>query len=850
MTAEEKLIYHLIRWGYHHKSTYMFKNYFKIAWRNILRNKTNSIINVAGLGIGIAGVILITLYIRDEKSYDGFFKNADHIFQVDMDVAMGGQAGYVSNTPPTVGPALQQSFPEVKAYTRFYVMGNEIISNGEDAKEQKHFTEKKLLAVDSNFLQVFDYSIKEGNPQTCLQQPHSIVLTETTAKKYFGTTEGIGKNLVLDEYHEPFTVTAILKDIPSQSTIQFDLLIPTAACPPVQHFSWSWVWLQMNTYILLDKNFSTDSKSIKNLENKFPAMVKTQAANAFRRIGQPFDEFIKKGGKWDVHLQSLKRVHLYSADISSPFLSTLGDIKYIYIFSAIALFIILLACVNFMNLSTAQSTLRAKEVGIRKVLGSLRGQLVKQFLTEAMLYSFISSAIALILVALLLPLFNSVAGKTLSFNAVFHSGIWLFILLLTVVTGLFAGSYPAFYLTSFNPTAVLKGGVFKKSWSNIFIRNGLVVFQFTVSVALIICTIIVFQQLQFTQTKDIGLKKDNVIILPNGAKMENNTEETFRQEIAIIPGITHASISTSIPTRQVFDDSYVPDITGVEEPLAKDIVLSSFMVDEEFIPALQIKLLKGRNFSKYFNDSTSVIVNETAVKQIGWRDPLDKYITYPGNRNQHFKIIGVVKDFDVASLRAGDTIVPFALFHSSSKTYQIGTSYIIASVQSGNIKRVLNQLEGKWKSFAPSVPFEYSFLDKNFEALYNSEQRMGDVFGIFTCLSIIVACLGLFGLSVYTAERRTREIGIRKVLGATVQSIVSMISKEFVKLVFVAAIVAFPLAWWAMNKWLQNFAYRVTIEWWVFIGAGILACTIALLTISFQSIKAASANPVKSLRTE
>jgi len=828
----------------------MFKNYFKIAWRNILRNKINSIINIAGLAIGIASVILITLYVQDEKNYDRFFKNTNHIFQVNMDVVMGGQAAYVSNTPPTVGPALQQSFPEIKAYTRFYVMGNEIISNGADSKEQKHFTEKKILAVDSNFLLVFDYAIKEGNAQTCLQQPHSIVISETIAKKYFGNTEAIGKNLVLDEYNEPFMVTAVLKDIPSNASIQFDLLIPTAACPPVQHFSWSWVWLQMNTYVLLNNNVATDEGSMQKLESKFPAMVRTQAANAFRRIGQPFDEFIKKGGKWDIHLQPLTNVHLYSADISSPFLSTLGDIKYVYIFSSIALLIILLACVNFMNLSTAQSSVRAKEVGVRKVLGSERSQLIKQFLTEAMLYSFISSVFALFLVALLLPLFNSVAGKALNFNSIFSNGIWMFILLLTIITGLLAGSYPAFYLTSFNPIAVLKGGVFKKSWSNIFIRNGLVVFQFTISVALIICTIIVFQQLQFTQSKDIGLKKDNVIIIPNGAKMESNNEETFRQEILKIPGVTHASISTSVPTQQVFDDSYVPDITGVKEPLVKDIMISSFMVDEEFIPALQIKLLKGRNFSKEFNDSTSVIVNETAVKQIGWKDPLNKYINYPGNDNQRFKVIGVVKDFDVASLRIGDTTVPFALFHSSSKTYQIGTSYILASVQSNKMKSVLNQLEANWKSFAPAVPFEYSFLDKNFEALYNSEQRMGTVFGIFTCLSIIVACLGLFGLSVYTAERRTREIGIRKVLGATVQNLVSLMSKEFVKLVLIAAIIAFPLAWWAMNKWLQNFAYRVSIEWWVFIGAGVLAGLIALITISFQSIKTAMANPVKSLRTE
>ena len=826
----------------------MFRNYIKIAWRNILRNKTNSIINIAGLAIGIACVVLITLYVRDELKFDRFFKNADRIYQVNLDGMMGGQGGLLSNTPPSVGPALQRTFPEIAAFTRFYVMGNEVISNGAESKTQNHFTEKKLLAVDSNFLQVFDYAISEGNASTCLQKTHAIVLTETTAKKYFGTTHAIGKNLVLDEYKDPFEVTAILKDIPSQATIQFDLLVPMAACPPVLHFSWSWVWLQVNTYVLLNKNVSTDPASIKQLVGKFPAMVKVQAASAFKRIGQPYEEFIKKGNKWDFYLQPLTDVHLHSANISTQFLYTIGDIKYVYIFSAIAFFIIILACVNFMNLSTAQSASRAKEVGIRKVLGSMRRQLIKQFLAEAMLYSIISAVIALILVALFLPLFNTISGKALIFSDIFAGGIWLFIIALVLLTGLLAGSYPAFYLTSFNPVAVLKGGVFKKSLSSLFIRNGLVVFQFTISIALIICTIILFQQLQFTQNKDLGLKKDNVIIIPNAEKMEPSAEVTFRQQLNSLPGVIHASITTSVPTLKSFGDTYIPEVTAGEESLVKDISLNSFMVDEQFIPALHIQLLQGRNFSKDFNDSTSVIVNETTVKQVGWKTPLGKYMTYPGNNDQRFKVIGVVKDFDVQSVR--DTVSPFVLFHHSSKTYTTGTSYLVADIKSKNTKTLLAQLSEKWKTFAPSVPFEYSFLDKNFEALYNDEQRMGTVFGIFTFLSIAVACLGLFGLSVYTAERRKKEIGVRKVLGASVQSVVNLLSTEFIQLVCAASVIAFPLAWWAMHTWLQDFAYRTPILWWVFAVAGLLALLIAILTISFQAVKAAVANPVKSLRTE
>lgn len=826
----------------------MIKNYIKIAWRNLFRNKANSIINIAGLSIGIACVVLITMFVQDEKRYDRFFKKADRIYQVNLDAVMGGQAAYISNTPPTIGPALKKTFPEIETYTRYFVMGREVISTSNDVAEPKHFTESKFLAVDSNFLEVFDYGFKQGNATSCFVEPHSIVLTETTAKKYFGNADPIGKNLVLDEYSEPFKVTAVLNDLPTQASIQFDLLIPTSACPPVKRFSWSWIWCQMNTYVVLNKTAAADKQSMQTLEAKFPEMVRTQAATAFKRIGQPFDEFIKKGGKWDFHLMPLTDVHLRSAGISSPFLTTLSDIKYIYIFSAIALFIMVLACVNFMNLSTAQSARRAKEVGIRKVLGSRRKQLIKQFLAEALLYSFISAIIAMFLVALLLPLFNSISGKELVYSTIFTSKTWLFVILLTIVTGLLAGSYPAFYLTAFNPVKVLKGNFFSKSLSSLFIRNGLVVFQFTVSIALIICTVVVFQQLKYTKQIDMGLKKENVVIIPNAEKLENNAAQVFRQEIQGIGGVKFAGFSSSVPTANAFGDFYVPEINGVKEPLAKDIGLSSYMVDESFIPSLNIQLVKGRNFSKEFNDSASVIVNEATVKQIGWKEPLGKFITYSGNNNQRFQVIGVVKDFNVESIRSA--IGPFALFNLSSKTYRLRTGFIIAKIDDKDIQGTLQQMESKWKQLAPSIPFEYSFLDKNFENLYRADQKQGFVFGVFTCLSIIVACLGLFGLSMYTAERRTKEIGIRKVLGASVESLVALLSKEFIKLVCIAILLAFPIGWWAMNKWLQDYSYHINISWTVFALAGTAAFIIALLTVSFQAIRSALLNPVKSLRNE
>lgn len=825
----------------------MIKNYFKIAWRTITRNKVTSIINIAGLAIGMACVILILFYVQDELRYDRFFKQATRIYQVNINGNQDGNEFLTGNTPPPVGPALVNEFPEIETYTRIYRPGEIVVRYEEEKQTENYFTEKGIMAVDSNFLQVFNYSMKEGDPVTCLQKPASVVITENTAKKYFGTANPIGKILLFDNERNPLTVTGVLYDIPSQSSFQFDILASITSYPVVNRMSWSWVWLQVNTYVKLRE--AIDEAGLAKLEAKFPAMVKQQAATAFQRIGQPFEEFIKKGGKWDLHLQPFTSVHLYAGGMgTNARLTTLGDIKYIRVFSVIAVFIIILACINFMNLATAQSVQRAKEVGVRKVLGSVKIQLMKQFLTEAMLYSFIATIVALLLVILFLSSFNAISGKTLDLRLLFANNNWILVVSLTILTGLIAGSYPAFYLTSFKPAAVLKGmKLFKTNSANLFIRNGLVVFQFTVSTALIICTIILFQQLQYARSKDLGLDKENVIVIGNSDRL-GNSEENFRQELTRLPGVIHATVSTGVPSAENFADGYIPEPTGADEHLAKDIMLSSFMVDHHFIPALGIQIVKGRNFSKDFNDSLSVIVNETAAKQIGWKDPVGRYLTYPGNNNQRFKVIAVAKDFNILSLHT--PIAPFALFHSSSMTYSLGASYISIRVKPGDISDQLSKIESKWKSFAPNMPFEYNFLDSKFDSLYRSDQRMGTVFGIFTLLSIFVACLGLFGLAAYTAERRKKEIGIRKVLGAPVHGLVALLSKDFIRLVLLAAIIAFPLAWWGMNKWLEDFAYRIHIGWWVFIIAGVIALMIALVTVSFQAIKTAVANPVNSLRTE
>jgi len=826
----------------------MIRNYLKVAWRNLVRNRISSIINVGGLAIGLACVVLIAMYVKDELRYDRFFKDSERIYRVNIHEKMGNDEFTAAHTPPPVGDALQSNFPEIESYTRIFKPGDEVIHSVNNGQKNA-FTEKKLLAVDSNFLQLFSYELIEGNRATCLNGINSVVLTESAAKKYFGNASAIGKNLVLDSYSTPFTVTAVLKDIPEQSSLQFDVLQSTAAVKVIKHFTWSWVWLQTGTFVKLKRGVSTDPESIQKLEARFPAMVKVQAATAFRRIGQPFDEFIKKGGRYDVLLQPIKDMHLFSAKIGNRYFVQ-SEIKYLYIFSAIAFFIILLACINFMNLATAQSAKRAKEVGIRKVLGSERKSLMKQFLAEAFLYTLLASFFAVAIVILALPGFNQLAAKSLSFAGFLNWWTIGGLILIILLTALFAGSYPAFYLTSFKPVTVLKGkGDFKASGSSFFTRNALVVFQFCVSTVLIICTIIVYKQLKYTQSKDLGFDKENTIVISEAEKL-NNSEDAFRQELMHLPGIANASISTNVPATQVFfEDDYAPetDASNITAP-EKNIGMASYIVDEFFVPTLKLKLINGRNFSKDFADSASVILNEKAAKAMGWKNPIGKHVIYPGGNNVKFTVVGILRDFNTESLHAD--ITPFALFYTTSKSYKVSTSYITARIKPGDYAKTISAMTAAWKKFRPDNPFEYSFLDENFDILYRTDQTMGKVFGLFALLSITVACLGLLGLAMYTAERRTKEIGIRKVLGATVGNIVAMLSKDFLKLVIIAAVIAFPVAYYVMQQWLQDFAYRTDVSWWIFGLSTGITLLIALITVSAQSAKAALRNPVSSLRSE
>ena len=813
-------------------------NNLKIAIRNFQKNKFYSLINLSGLAVGLAICFLLLLYLQHETNFDAFHKDIDRMYQVNLAVDFGGDAFETSNTPPPVGETMKNELPEVEAFTRHFMPGDVVLK-----KEEVFYTESNIWAVDSNFLEFFSFELLEGDSKSCLLDTRAIVLTESLAKKYFGKQAAIGKEIFLEDI--PFKVTAVLADLPVQSSLQFDALYPIATSSRVNRFSWSWVWLQVDTYIKLHQTH--DAVALAALEAKFPAMVRKNAANAFRRIGQPIDEFFENGNQWALSLKPLSEVHLYSAGLFSR-LDTLGSIREVYIFATVGLFILLLACINFMNLATARSLKRSKEVGVRKVLGSRRFDLVKQFLVEAILQSCIAALLALALVQFTMPAFNQLIGIDLSVQQLWTLSFLAAFVGLILLTGILAGSYPAFYLSNFQPIAVLKSRVSKLKGGQDWVRNALVVLQFSVSIAIIIATIIVLQQINFTQNSDIGLNKNNVLVISNTERLGEQTK-AFKEALLQLPDVVAASVSTDLPARGAFGDFYVPQADENTSGIAQDLTLYSYMVDDDFIKTLDIELVEGRDFDVQFGtDSMGVILNEAAVRTIGWDNPIGKYLTYPGNQNQGFQVIGVMKNFHIQSFR--NPIEPFALFHESSKTFSPDRTFVALRLKPQKEQLVLQQTKALWSQFAPDIPVGFSFMNEDYNALYQSETRLGSVLSVFTLLSIFIACLGLFGLIAYSVEQRTKEIGIRKVLGASVVHITGLLAKDYLKLVSIAFLLAILPAWYFMNDWLNDFEYQIKMQWWVFGLAGVLAISLALITVSFQSIKAALSNPIESLRSE
>ena len=812
----------------------MIKNYFKIAWRNLVKNKTFSFINIIGLASGLACFILIALYVSDELSYDRFNEKAGRIYRINSDIVFGGNKLHLAVASDPMGAALKKDYPQVEEFVRFFISGgSKLIKKGNE-----FIRENNVAHVDSTLFDVFTVPVIAGDAKTALNEPNTVVIAESAAKKYFGTTDVIGKNIETDDNGTTlYKVTAVIKDIPHNSHFTFDMLF---SMDNIQYQWGNFLSHNHQTYLLLKPG--TDYKEFERNFSQFINKYVVPQAAQFMQI-KSMDEFEKAGNKLEYSLMPLTDIHLRSDRV--PELNVNGNIQYVYIFSAVALFVLLLACINFMNLSTARSASRAKEVGIRKVVGSEKRSLIKQFLTESILTTVISTAFAIGIAWLCLSWFNNLSAKQLLISDLLQTKYLVFLIALPLVVGLLSGLYPAFILSSFNPIVVLKGklsGGLKRST----LRNVLVVGQFTTSIFLIAATIIVFRQLNYIQTKKLGFTKDQVLIV-NGTSALGNNRDAFKNEVSKFTGVKGATYAGYLPVSGSSRND-VSFSTGAAMTSSNSVNMQVWNIDHNYIPLMEMEVIKGRNFSKDFGtDSNATIINETAARLLGWDDPVGKKLyTYFqdgfGNTLISREVIGVVKNFHFESMK--ENIGPLC--------FRLADNYWATAfkVNTADIKQLVSNIESKWKAMAPGMPFSYQFMDESFDNMYRVEQRTGKLGLTLAVIAILIACLGLFGLATYTAEQRIKEIGVRKVLGATIGNIVSMLSKDFIRLVIIAAVFAIPLAWWAMNTWLQDFAYRINIGWWVFAAAGIIALLIALLTVSSQAIKAALANPVKSLRTE
>ena len=798
----------------------------KTAIRSLLRNKGFTFLNILGLTLGLATCLLILFYVTDERSYDRYNINADRIFRVNTDVKLGDNLTSFAIASPPMSAALTRSFPEIESSVR--ILKRESFRFKKGNEEIKEY---EVVYSDPGIFAIFTLPMLEGDPSTALTNSHSIVLTASAAKKYFNTTHALGKVLeqIGDSDHITLrTVTGVIRDIPTQSHFKMDFLLSMESLPESRKTNF-YSMLPFSTYILLRPGADP-----KKLEAKFPAFMNRSLTTEQYN----YHDFEKGGNYIKLNLTPLTDIHLTSNRTDE--LGPNGNQQYVTIFSVAALLILLIACVNFMNLSTARSSKRAREVGVRKVLGSPRKYLIVQFLSESILITLAATLLAVIAAWALLPLFNQLSGKTLSITASMLGWLLPCLGAIVLVVGILAGSYPAFFLSAFQPINVLKGQLtmgFKGSG----LRSFLVVFQFSISIFLIIGTLVIYHQLHYIQHKNLGFDRTQVLVIKNTDALRN--PRLLQQEIRQLPGVLNVTLSSFTPTGSQRWHNFGTTSTG-NHPLQTEF----WPVDTGYLHTMGIQLTLGRNFSSQLStDSSAIIVNETAARMLNYGEaPLNKKVTYAFNGSQQeFHIIGVVKDFNFNSLR--DNITPLAMIMAPGWEENLS---VRVNPSQADLSALLAQLEDKWKTVAPRQHFEYSFMDEDFDALYRTEQRLGQLFIIFATLAILIACLGLFGLAAYAAEQRQREIGIRKILGAEVSALILLLSKDFLKWVLLAILLTLPIAWWTMSKWLESYAYRDGLQWWTLVLAATGALVIAFITISFQSIKAAVANPVDSLRAE
>ncbi|MDP4284196.1 MAG: ABC transporter permease [Bacteroidota bacterium] len=793
----------------------MIKNYFKIAFRNLWRHKVFSFINIMGLTVGMTAFFLIFLYVKFELSYDSFNSKADRIYRIVCDIKTPTETINASGPAWAVAPHIKDEFPEIESSVR--IDNTSLLVRRGNIK----FQEDNAIFADSAFFHVFDYKLIKGNPQTALKNKFSIVLTKTTAKKYFGNEYPVGKTLIVTDGNKIATVTGVMQDMPENSQIKADMLVSMSTLTEEFNKGLNDQWGNYSDRAFLLLKPGTNAKA---LQAKFPAFLEKRNGDEMKKL-QMYPTLL---------LEPLRDVYLYSTRDGSK----TGNINNVYIFTIVALFILLIACFNFVNLTTARSAERAKEVGIRKVVGAARAQLARQFIGESIIICIIAFLLSVLILSLLLPLFNQLAGKIVSHNIFSQPQNLLILFVISIGIGILAGIYPALVLSSFQPITVLKGR-FATGAKGILLRKGLVVAQFTISIALIIATIIVYNQMNFMRSQDLGFNKNQKLIIDTHG---DSSKLVFKQEVTGLPGVISTSMAGSVPGGgNPGAYSQIENIKGDMQIANLDL----YFVDFDYIPQYQMKMLAGRAFSRDFPTDTTqaMVVNEAAMKMFGYKDPqqiIGKKFDQWGRKGN---IIGVVKDFHFRSLQ--EVIKPLSI-----RIEPNGCDLLSVNVKPKNLKATIAAIGNQWKTLIPNRPFSYYFLNDFFDKQYRSEDRFGSLFLNFAILAIFISCLGLLGLASYSTTQRTKEIGIRKVMGASVANVLNLLSKEFLKLVAISFLIAAPIAWYFMHEWLQGFAYRTDIYWWVFAIAGALALLIALLTISFLAIKAAIANPVKSLRTE
>lgn len=801
----------------------MIRNYFTVALRNISKHKFFSAINILGMTTGIAASLLIILWVVDELSHDQFHRDADRIYQVGLNARLGDQDITTATTCPPMSAALVSEFPEIETATRLTpYYGAPVIRFDEQA-----FTQDEVVFADSNFFDFFSFQLLQGDAKTALLDPKSVVLTEELAKAYFGSEPVLGKTISIDDPKEIYKITGVVKDPPSNSHFDFKMLISSASNERLKGQIWLNNW--MYNYFKLKPN-----TSVASVEEKFPGLVTKYIGPEMERLmGVTMAQMNEQGGKYGFFATKLTDIHLRS--VAANPIKTGGNMMHVYIFSGIGIFILLIACINFMNLSTARSAGRAKEVGLRKTLGSLRGQMIGQFLAESLIYSFIAVMLAIIACYSLLPWFNLISGKQLQMNIFVSPVFFVSIFALIVFVGLVAGSYPAFYLTSFNAVEVLKGKV-RAGMKSKGVRSSLVVFQFFISIFLIIFTFVIYEQIKYMHEKNQGLDKQNVLVVRNMDRLGNN-KEAFRNALAQQNGIEKVSYTNN--TFPGVNNTTVFRAAGSEQ----DHIMGVYYADYDHVNVLKLQLKEGRYFSEDFpSDSSAILLNEAAAREFGYDKPVGEEILYTNNSGvERLKVIGVVKNFNFESFKTQVRPLSIRLTKNAGN--------LLVRYQ-GNPTEVVQTVEKRWKELGTNQPFEYTFLDEEFDQLFRAEQRMGMISTIFSGLAIFIACLGLFALAAFTSEQRTKEIGIRKALGATSFNLIVILSKEFTILVIIAFVPAAAFGWYFANEWLSEFSHRITLHPVIFILSGIAAILIAWLTVSFQAIKAAATNPVKSLRYE